>query len=336
MTSSNPAATPQPRVRGHHIKDFLNKEELAYFTRRSDWRGLWAIISVWLGIAACFTVMALAVELPWYGAIPLFTLGFCALGGRHLALAILMHEAAHKTLFKSAWGNDVLTDWLAAKPVWNSVAKFRAHHMVHHANTTAEFDPDLPLYGALPVSRSSMSRKYLRDLIGLTGIKYLLGRVLMSAGILKWSDAVGEIDPEAKTRRWWEFPILFVSDAWGTVLTNLMLYVVLAAAGYGWLYAVWILAYMIPFSMWVRTRSMAEHAGLEIVPETLRNTRTTYAGVLGRMTMAPLRVNYHLEHHLVASTPYYRLPALHRHLLEQGKVPQGWTYGQVLRACTFE
>lgn len=52
---------------------------------------------------------------------------------------------------------------------------------------------------------------------------------------------------------------------------------------------------MIAFSIYVRTRSMAKHTGLEIVPETLRNTRTTYAGLIGRLTAAPLQVNYHLE-----------------------------------------
>lgn len=322
-----------PQHRGHRIRDFLEADELKYFTRRSDWRGLWAVFSVWLGIALCFAAMAIAPGLPWYLAVPVFLCGFIALGGRHLALAILMHEAAHKTLFKSRWGNEVLTDWLAAKPIWNSVAKFRAHHMIHHANTTADYDPDRPLYSAYPVSWPSLLRKVARDLFGLTGLKFLLGRILMSAGVLRWSDAIGEVDPVAKARRWWEFPVLFIQDFWGTLMTNVVLYLALAATGQAWLYAMWILAYMIPFSVIVRIRAMAEHACLEDVPETLRNTRTTYAGLLGRMTVAPLRVNYHLEHHLVASTPYYRLPELHRYLREKHKVPGGWTYAQVIRAC---
>lgn len=326
--------TNKPRTRGHHVSDFLNNEELKQFTLRSDLRGLWAIVSVWGSIALCFAAMALATTLPWYAGLPLFLAGFVVLGGRHLALAILMHEAAHKTLFKSRWGNDVLTDWLAAKPIWNSVAKFRAHHLVHHTNTTADFDPDKPLYSAYPVPPGSLARKFLRDMIGVTGAKFLIGRLLMSAGILTWSDAIGEPDPQVKTRRWWEFPVLFIKDIWGTVLVNVMLYLALAATGYGWLYACWILAYMSPFSLIVRLRAMAEHACLEDVPQTIKNTRTTYAGLLGRLTVAPLRVNYHLEHHLVASTPYYRLPALHAHLLEQGKVPAGWTYRGVIKACT--
>lgn len=330
----NNIETETPRIRGHRVTDFLNREELKHFTARSDLRGLWAIVSVWSVIALAFAAMALASTLPLYAGLPLFLIGFIVLGGRQLALAILMHEAAHNRLFKSRWGNDVLTDWLAAKPIWNSVAKFRAHHMVHHTNTTADYDPDRPLYSAYPVTPGSLARKFLRDILGITGIKFMLGRVLMSAGVLKWSDAIGELDPQSKSLRWWEFVVRFFKDSWATILTNAFLYLALAASGYGWLYACWMFAYMSPFSVIVRLRAMAEHACLQDVPDTVKNTRTTYAGLLGRLTVAPLRVNYHLEHHLIASTPYYRLPALHSHLLKQAKVPPGWTYGGVIRACS--
>ena len=34
-----------------------------------------------------------------------------------------MHEAAHGTLFRSRWCNDVLTDWLCARPVWSRTTR---------------------------------------------------------------------------------------------------------------------------------------------------------------------------------------------------------------------
>ncbi len=39
--------------------------------------------------------------------------------------------------------------------------------------------------------------------------------------------------------------------------------------------------------------------------------------------MAPHRVGYHLEHHLLMTVPYFRLPAMHRLLVERGAVPDG-------------
>ncbi|MCX5468100.1 fatty acid desaturase family protein [Acinetobacter nematophilus] len=316
------------------ISDFLNRDEITFFATRSNWWGLWCIFSVWLVIALTFTVMALAVDyLPWYWAIPVVMGGMVILGGRHLALAIVMHEAAHYTLFKDRWMNDVFANWTSAKFIWNDVRKFRAHHMVHHAHTTASFDPDRPIYEALPVTRKSLIRKFARDFIGLTGMKFFIGRMLMSAGVLKWSDAMGE---RADTSHWpWHrYLTNFFRDFWATFLVNLMLYQILAATGHGWLFLMWILAYAIPFTIFVRIRAMAEHACLELVSDTLRNTRTTSAGWLARMTVAPVRVNYHMEHHLMASVPYYRLPRLHKLLLQRGHIPQPPSYIDVVRICS--
>jgi fatty acid desaturase len=76
---------------------------------------------------------------------------------------------------------------------------------------------------------------------------------------------------------------------------------------------------------------MAEHACLEPSRDTLRNTRTTRAGWLARAFVAPIRVNYHIEHHLMASVPYFRLPQLHALLRERGLTAEPPSYWQVLR-----
>lgn len=330
----NPIELPLHTVDKRKVTDFLLKDEMKYFAQRSDLWGMWCIISVWAVIASCFIAMALAVNhLPWYLASIVMVVAMIILGGRHLALAIVMHEAAHHTLFKTRWMNDVFANWTSAKFIWNDVFKFRAHHMVHHSNTTASFDPDRPIYEPLPVTRGSMMRKFIRDLFGITGIKFLIGRMLMSAGVLQWSDAIG-VRADTKGWPWYRYIVRFVTDFWPTFLTNFVLYLVLAATGHGWLYFTWVLAYMIPFTIFVRIRAMAEHAGLELVPDTLRNTRTTSAGWIARMTVAPIRVNYHMEHHIMASVPYYRLPKLHRLLRQKGHVPVPPNYLDVIRICS--
>jgi fatty acid desaturase len=68
-------------------------------------------------------------------------------------------------------------------------------------------------------------------------------------------------------------------------------------------------------------RSLAEHACTERTDDQLRNTRTTRANLLARMTFAPLHVNYHLEHHLLPTVPWWRLPALHRLLAARDVLP---------------
>jgi fatty acid desaturase len=75
------------------------------------------------------------------------------------------------------------------------------------------------------------------------------------------------------------------------------------------------------FSLVLRVRSLAEHACTERTADQRYNTRTTRANLLARITFAPLHVNYHLEHHLLPTVPWWRLPALHRTLAERGVLP---------------
>ncbi len=111
------------------------------------------------------------------------------LAGRQLALAILMHDASHNSLFKTKWMNDYLVDWLCARPIWNDVHKYRAHHTRHHAKTSTPEDPDLTLVAGFPTTKTSLTRKFLRDLVGITGFKFTVGRILMDAEVLKWTVA---------------------------------------------------------------------------------------------------------------------------------------------------
>jgi fatty acid desaturase len=111
------------------------------------------------------------------------------LGGRQLGLAVLMHEAGHKTLFRSAWLNELLGQWLAAFPVLGDCNAYGASHREHHRLAGTDEDPDLPNYAAYPISVASFRRKLLRDLTGQTGLKLLAGtfrgagnRIMMREG----------------------------------------------------------------------------------------------------------------------------------------------------------
>jgi fatty acid desaturase len=93
---------------------------------------------------------------------------------------------------------------------------------------------------------------------------------------------------------------------------------------------VWVLAFLTLLPLFIRIRSIAEHGCLERTPDMFRNTRTTRAGWLARMTVAPVNVNYHLEHHVMASVPYYRLPQMHQWLRAKEALPEAPGYLDVL------
>jgi fatty acid desaturase len=68
----------------------------------------------------------------------------------------------------------------------------------------------------------------------------------------------------------------------------------------------------------MRIRSIAEHALTGDPGDPLTNTRTVLASPWERIFLAPHRVNYHLEHHLVMTVPCHNLPRLHDLLAQRG------------------
>lgn len=337
MTAMIPeSATPVevPAATRRKVTDIFTREEIRMLAERSDLMGFAAVGFTWGVIIVTFALLAWASAQPLAVAIPVFLLGFIVMAGRHLGLAILHHEAAHKTLFKTPWLNDVLADWLCARPIWNDVRKYRAHHFMHHTKTGQAGDTDLSLVAPFPTTRASLLRKFARDLSGLTGIKYFIGRALMDAGILKWTVANDVVRLPQEGRRWWDYPLDFLRNSAGMLITNAVLFVVLWASGYPWLYAVWVLSYVTPFPLFLRIRSMAEHACTEKTTDMFLNTRTTRAGFLARATVAPINVNYHIEHHVMASVPYFRLPLMHRMLRERAAIPAPPGYLEVLRVVS--
>jgi fatty acid desaturase len=287
--------------------DILSREEIARFTEPSNLRGAWAVARTWGVIGAAFALLAAFPH-------PLtFVLAVVVLGGRQLALAVLMHEAAHKTLFRGRWLNDVAADWLCARPVWGDVARYRKHHVTHHAWAGSEKDPDRTLVTAFPVTRGALARKLMRDVVGIAGLRRIVGLLAMDFEVLEYN-----VSGDAKKSAAGLSIGAGLRRLAGVVLPNAMLLGVLLVAGHAWVFSAWAVAWLTSYGLFLRVRSFAEHACTEVTMDPFRNTRTTAANFVAQATVAPLNVNFHLEHHLLVSVPWFRLPALHALLAERG------------------
>lgn len=310
------------------LSTLLTREEITQLTAKSDLRGAWAIASTWLIIAGAFFMLA-----RWPNPLT-FIAALCLIAGRQLALAILQHEGSHGTLFKTRWLNNVLTDWLCARPVWQNLAKYRAHHLAHHTKTGTDQDPDITLHADYPVTRASLTRKFLRDITGLTGLKTIYGLILMDAGVIKWTVANNIERLPANGRRAHDYLFAALRNMTPMLITNGLLFAALAAAGHPGLYGVWVLAYITPLPLFIRIRSIAEHGCMQRSTDVFRNTRSTRAGWLARLTVAPVRVYYHQEHHALAAVPYYRLAQMHRMLRAKALVQEPPSYWEVMRLAS--
>jgi fatty acid desaturase len=265
----------------------LTLTELRELRRTSAARGAGLVLHAWATIVAAMIVYAV-----WPSVFTL-VLAVAVIGSRQLGLLVLMHEAAHWLLFPGMRANTVVGSWLCGAPVFADVRAYRGTHHLHHRHTQQPEDPDLEVAARFPVTRARFRRDVLRDLSGWT----FAGRVVSWPG---WRQSRGA--------------------AWralrGPLLCQAMLAGALALAGHWELY---LLLWLLPLATWhqlvVRVRAIAEHA-------LVADTRTTSAGPLARVFLAPYWVNYHVEHHALVFVPCWKLRCAHA-LLRANAYPAG-------------
>ena len=288
------------------IRDYLTPAEMRRYLTRSNGRGAWTTGFNLLVIAGAFALPAL-----WLNPVTLLV-AVLLLGGRQLGLAVLHHECAHRSLFEGRRLNDGFGRWLFGGLLNTSLTRYRIYHLAHHRHAGTADDPDLGMASAYPATRASMGRKLIRDCTGQTGLK--------------------DVKQQFSKLGWRRNAPLMVSHA--------VLLTALSFAGVPWAYLLWWVAYLFVYQVVVRIRFMSEHgvAADRLSKDPRDNTCTTLISWWERLLIGPNFVNYHLEHHLHAGVPCYRLRAFHRRLKTRGyfasarSVSHG--YAEVLRRAT--
>lgn len=285
-----------------HTKDLLTREEIERFSQKSDWGALRVVGVTWGSIAAIFTMVAV-----WTNPFTI-VLAILLLGGRQLALAVIMHDGGHSSLFTTWRMNRFAAQWLGAAFIFNDAKKYRIHHAKHHRLGGSEEDPDLYKYVNYALARKDFFRRIRRDVTGVTAYRAVRANVTA----LGWRGA----------RNW--------------AIAHGVLFGVLLAVGHPWLYLLWLAAYATSHQFILRIRLAVEHGAVEDLMDSdpRKHTRTTIPRLWERPFFAPNYVNYHLEHHVLASVPCYRLVAFHKLLREKGYLEQAeicGSYWEVFR-----
>jgi fatty acid desaturase len=297
----------------------LQPAEVKNLSQISAFRSSLAILQDWLLIIGVFALMIVFPH-PW-------TYLFCVIliSRQQLALAILMHDGAHRRLYKSHAANDGIGQFLLAAPLFFAMDSYKKLHLKHHTNPLVEDDPDLSLIGGYPISKASFTRKIFRDFSGISYFKFIRYFVFM-ARQKKKSEASKTSSPAPKGL---SKTTILVS----IVLAQATMFGVLFWAGHPWLYlTLWVLPFMTCLQVLLRVRGIAEHAGYQPNENQMLNARTVI-NPLQTFLFAPHGVNYHIEHHVYPSVPFYRLPEVHRLLKERKSLPESNVYhgyGQVL------
>ena len=300
---------PEPPAAPVTAGDLLTLEELGRLRGTSALRGAALVLHAWVAIAGAVALYAL-----WPSALTL-ALMVPIVGSRQLGLVVLMHEAAHWLLFPGLRRNTWVGTWLCAAPMALDLRAYRRRHHLHHRLTQGPDDPDLALSAGLPLARGRLALLLLADLAGVSALRRAVA----------WRPGPEGLGATCRRLR-------------APLAANLVLAAALTAAGGPALYLLgWVLPRITWYQALARLRDIAEHGLVPGADDPLRSARSVGAGLLARALLAPYRVNYHLEHHLLVFVPCWRLPAAHRLLLAKGYGPRmerARGYGEVLARAT--
>ena len=227
---------------------------------------------------------------------------FVLMGRAHAQFASLMHEAAHRLLFRNRSLNDFVGRWLIGYLAFTNTDAYRRVHMAHHREEFGPNEPDIALYANYPISAASWRRKLARDAQGRTGLRLL-------------RDQLRGARSEVAVVRQTLFKILAVQA---------VLIVGAIVAGYWWVYPLfWLLPYLTVWRVINRLRSVAEHGGLMASDDRRIATHSVEQHWTARFFLVPFNIGFHLAHHVDAGVPFRNLPKYHQMLVDSSYVTVG-------------
>jgi fatty acid desaturase len=241
----------------------------------------------------------------WFDNWFVWIAAFLLMGRAHAQFAALMHEAAHRLLFRNRKVNDFVGRWLLGFPSFTPIDAYRRSHMAHHRDEFGPEEPDIPLYRGYPIAKDSFRRKLVRDATGQTGYKLM-------KGLLR-----GVSSDNASLR----------FQARAIVGTQLVLIAIGIALGHPWVYFIlWLAPYLTVWRVINRLRAIAEHGGMQRSKDRRQTTHSVRQHLTARFMLVPYHIGWHLAHHVDAGVPMAHLPRFHRELRRAGYIDDAVEY----------
>ncbi len=273
---------------------------LKQLMRRSDTKalldfGLWALLLAGAGVLAWSTVGTL-----W--AVPAFLVYGVLYGS---GAESRFHECLHGTPFRTRALNEFFLVVLGFMSLKNPY-QWRWSHTRHHTDTIiVGRDPEIAYPRPPDLLGAALNILHLKN-----GPVEIVRSLRQSMGRL--SDDEREYIPESERRKVIlhsrvQIGILAVVILWSATTQSIL---PLLFIGLPTFYGSWVHSML----------SAMQHAGLvEDMPDHRLNTRTVLLNPVLRFIYA--NMNYHIEHHMFPTVPYYSLPELHEEIRQDCPAP---------------
>jgi fatty acid desaturase len=303
---------PEIRAAKYSAKNYnFSKEFLSEISTLESHKTLCAIFTIWAAVALLVVFMKFLAPTPWFwwAYLPVALL----IAGRQGALLQIVHEGAHNLIVKNKMWNDLIGNWLAAYPTGLTVLGYGKSHLQHHAhtNTPNDLPTDIEKYSTTDLNDRNLARVFLRDLFGLTALGSFFGHS---------ANSVRTENTESRAKK--------LKDRAGQGTTQLILLATIFQFHIGMYLLLWAIP-LISFNMvLLRIRGIAEHGLPNQIGKTIhtvdqgrlytrtmiRSNRTAgdyVLNLLERILIGSLNCNYHHEHHILPTVPFYKLPKIH-------------------------
>jgi len=223
------------------------------------------------------------------------------------------HETLHYTAFKTRRLNEIIS-FCCSLPCFEFSAHERVMHKQHHIYPNCpKRDPELssfwshiahiPGFRKVPATREDYWKEYY-DIFGIIKshatrlVNCALGRPVDYTGV-QWSLDI----PAESVREHLQLQSIIQLIAYGIIAST-----GISIWGFWMLLKIWIIPVIIGFCP-INFVRIAEHASGSNDLNGLANTRSCETSPLIQFLM--WNMNFHADHHLYTSVPFYHLPRLH-------------------------
>lgn len=265
--------------------DVLDKAALKALSRRSDVSGLQQLAGHGVGLLATGLAVTWALGSVWL--VPASIV--------HGVVLVFLFAPLHETIHRTAFANRRLNDgvaWVCGLILMLPPEFFRAFHFTHHRHTQdPALDPELA--AAKPTTLGA----------------YLL----LASGLPYWRERTTTLVRHARGH----VDEAFIPPRQRPAIVRearivLLVYAGIAAASLAAESWVAVLYWLVPVLLGqpaLRLYLLAEHTGCPLVPDMLRNSRTTQTNWLVRRLA--WNMPYHVEHHAYPALPFHALAGAH-------------------------
>ena len=282
----------------------VERKKLRTYQRRTNRYGL-IYFGTYIGLMIVFGGLTI-----WTSSLPLKVVFFLLYATVFAFSEPILHETHHRTPFRSLWLNEVV-HYIAGLFAFKEPIRDRWLHAAHHTYTSYS-DRDPEFQTERPPNFYTIGLDFFR-------LRY-------APLWLKTTVRIAFFGPDELARVWVpkveHRKIVWSSRACVAFYAGV---IGLAVAISSWYPILFVFAARIVGAWGYAFLSLPQHAGLEEdVDDWRQNTRTIHVGKVAQFFY--WNMNYHLEHHMYPTVPYYALPAFHKELEDRTPTAYGSTW----------